>query len=125
MVNVLSNDPLISIRGNGISEFQGRISRIIPVRNILNVPIVITGMREGFVGELETRTGSIHLEGEYQRAVDDFIPPPDFLRVDSSGINEPGDYILRVLTGEAGNINFRVEPMEVTIRISQAEDNGQ
>jgi hypothetical protein len=121
-VNILNIDPRISIRGGGSSEFYGSINRMLPVRNILDVPIVITGLMEGFTGELETLTGSINLEGENQMAVDDFVPAPDFLMVDCYGISEPGDYILRVLTGEAVDISFMVEPMEVTIRIIQVGD---
>ena len=119
-VNVVNLDPLISIRGSGTSTFQGNINRIIPVRNILNVPIVITGLRAGFAGELETSSGRINLEGENQTELDDFVPPDDFLWVDCSGISEPGDYILRVYTGEAGNVSLRVEPTEVMISITQA-----
>ena len=117
-VGVLQLDPLIVIRGSGRTEFSGNISRIIPVRNILNIPIGVTGMNEGLAGELEIKTGNIHLEAVNQDAVDKFEPPPDFLKVDCSGISKPGDYILRVLTGDAGEISLRVDPEEVKIKIS-------
>jgi hypothetical protein len=120
--NILLSDPLILIRGNGISEFNGFISQIIPARDISGVPIIITGIREGFIAELEINIASVHLEGDNLDEVNSFTPPPEFLRVDCSGISEPGTYILRVLTGTAENIIFRTEPMEVTIRIRQAED---
>jgi hypothetical protein len=121
-VNILRRDPLIIIRGNGIAEFQGAVNQIVPVRNILNVPIVITGMKEGFTGELEIKAGNIHLESENQEAVAIFEPSPDFLKVDCSGISEPGTYILRVITGDTGNIKLRVEPVEVKIHINNAGD---
>jgi YbbR domain-containing protein len=121
-VNILNRDPLIVIRGNGTAEFRGHISQIIPVRNIGNVPIAVTGLMEGFTGELETTTGSIHLEGENQETVNRFEPPPDFLKVDCSGINEPGIYVLRVISGTAGGISFRTEPDEVTIEIRSAAE---
>jgi hypothetical protein len=122
-VNVINNDPLIFVRGNGTSDFSGIIGQIIPVRNILNVPIVITGMREGFTGRLEINTGNIHLEGENHDAVNSFEPDPDFLRVDCSGISEPGTYVLRVLTWpvEEG-ISLRIDPEEVSILISYSVD---
>ena len=120
-VQIMNSDPLIVIRGSGTTEFRGVISQIIPVRNINNVPIAVTGLMEGFSGELAVKTGSIHLEGEDQEAVDAFKPPPDFLKVDCSGINLPGTYILRVLAEPAERISLRVVPDEVQIRIIQAE----
>ena len=120
MVNILNRDPLIVIRGSGITEFHGNISQIIPVRNILNVPILITGIGEGLTGELETKTCNIHLEGENQNALDEFAPPPDFLTVDCSGITMPGIYVLKVQTGPAENISLYTDPEEVKIQISAA-----
>jgi YbbR domain-containing protein len=117
--NIVQDDPLIVIRGSGVAEFIGRINPIISARDIRNVPIVVTGIREGFIAELEINTASIHLEGDNLDEVNSFIPPPEFLRVDCSGISEPGTYILRVLTGTSENITFRSEPMEVTITIRQ------
>jgi hypothetical protein len=120
-VNILHRDPLIVLRGNGTTEFYGIISRIIPVRNIPGVPIIITGLKEGFRAEPEIVTANIHMEGDNQAAVDSFAPPQDFLRIDCSGINEPGIYILRLQSGEAEDVTFRVEPDEVKIQISYAE----
>ena len=119
-VNVLNRNPLILIRGNGTSQFHGIISQIIPVRNITNVPITITGLMKGLAGELEIKSGSIRLEGENHEAVDKFEAPPDFHTVDCSGINKPGIYTLRVQTMDAGNVNLKVDPAEVRIRISLA-----
>ena len=118
VVGVLQQNPLVIIRGSGRSEFNGSISQIIPVRNILNVPIAITGIKDGLAGELEIKTGNIHLEGEDQNAVDRFEPPEDFLRVDCSGIGGPGNYILRVLVGSAGDISVKADPEEVKIQVT-------
>ena len=119
-VNAVNREPFVAIRGNTTSEFQGTISELIPVRNITNVPIVITGLMEGFTGELEIKTGSIRLEGRNQDAVNEFEPSSDFLKVDCSGINRPGTYLLKVLTGTARNVILRAEPGEVKIQISPA-----
>jgi YbbR domain-containing protein len=119
-MNVLQQEPLVVIRGNGITEFYGIISEVIPARDISDVPIMITGVREGFSAQLEINTANVHLEGDNLDEVNSFVPPPDFLRVDFSGISEPGTYILRVLVGEAENIDFRTEPREVTGRIYSA-----
>jgi len=118
---VLNPNPLMIIRGSGTSEFRGNITQIIPVRNIANVPIAITGLVEDFTGELETLFAGIRIEGESQAILDGFTPPPGFLRVDGSGINQPGTYILRVLSGNAENVTIRVEPEEVRLHVSPAE----
>ena len=122
-VNILNRDPLIVIRGSGITEFNGNISQIIPVRNISNVPVSITDLKDGLTGETEIKACNIHLEGENQNVINRFVPPPDFLSVDCSGINEPGTYVLRVIAGPAENIRLRVEPDEIKIVISSGEDS--
>ena len=122
IANILQNDPLMVIRGYGTTEFNGIISQIIPARNITDVPIAITGIREGFRAELETETVVVHLEGDNLNAVNRFILPTDFLSVDCSGITEPGTYVLRLLTGTTENITFRTEPVEIAVRIVQEED---
>ena len=122
--SILHREPLVLLRGSGTTEFSGNISQIVPVRNIFNVPIAITGIGEGLTGELEIKTGSIHLEGDNQRTMETFEPPPDFLRVDCSGINESGVYVLRVLAGTAGGLRMRVEPQEVKIQIDVIRDDG-
>ena len=119
--SIMHSNPLIVIRGSGLAEFSGIVNQIVPVRNIANVPIVITGMKEGFSGVLEIKTGSIHLEGDNYAEVERFSPPSDFLRVDCSGINEPGIYFLKVITAAAENLKFRIEPTEVKIEISNTE----
>ena len=117
-VNILNSDPLIVLRGTGTAEFLGKINQIIPVRNIINVPIAITGIMDGLNGELDVKTANIHLEGENHNEVQNFIPPPDFLSVDCSGISESGTYVLRVIAGTSGNIKFRIDPEEIKIQIS-------
>jgi YbbR domain-containing protein len=125
--SLLHSDPLIVIRGDGIVNFSASISQIIPVRNISNVPIVITGMNEQFAGELEIKTANIHIEGYNRDTVESFVPPNDFLRVDCSEISESGDYVLSVLVRAAAGLSFRVEPREVRIQITviEIEDGDQ
>jgi YbbR domain-containing protein len=124
-VHILNRDNLIIIRGSGTTEFQGNISPIIPVRNIANVPIVITGIAHGLSAELQTRAAGVRLEGYNQDAVSNFRPSPDFLKVDCMGITEPGTYVLRVSHGSAEDMNIRVEPEEVAVVISHAGEGEQ
>jgi hypothetical protein len=57
----LSGDPLVIIRGSGAAEFRATIRQVIPVRNIANVPIAVTGLGEHLSGALETVFGNIRL----------------------------------------------------------------
>ena len=120
---VVNPDPLMIIRGSGVSEFHASVTQIIPIRNITNVPINITGLMEELSGELEINTASIRLEAGSQDALDGFTPGPGFLRVDGSGIDQPGTYILRILAASAENVIIRVEPEEVIIHVAAAEEN--
>jgi len=118
---ILQRDPLIVIRGNGVTEFRGTITQIIPVRNIQNVPIAVTGLREDFTGELDIRSASIRLEGSNRNTVEAFVPSPGFLSVDCSEIEEPGIYTLSVFARIAENLRVRVDPVEVNIEVVYAE----
>ena len=117
MAAILQRDPLIVIRGNGFTELHGTITQIIPVRNIPNVPITVTGLREGLTGELDIGSASIRLEGPNRNTVEAFSPSPGFLSVDCSGIEEPGIYTLSVYARIAENLRVRVDPIEVNIRV--------
>jgi YbbR domain-containing protein len=119
---ILQRDPLIVIRGNGLTELHGTITQIIPVRNIQNVPIEITGLREDLTGELDIKSAAIRLEGSNLNTVTAFEPSPGFLSVDCSDINEPGIYTLSVFARIAENLRIRVDPVEVRIQVVYAEE---
>jgi hypothetical protein len=126
MVNILNRDPLIVIRGNGITEFRGFVSRIIPVRNITDIPIRLTGLdEEKFLGELEIRAGSVHLEGRSQDELDRFTPPLDFLWVDCSEISEPGSYTLSVRAAPVLDLTMTIEPAELVLHVLPADGGAR
>jgi YbbR domain-containing protein len=128
MTNILNRDPLIVIRGNGVTEFRGIITRIIPVRNITDIPIRVNNLRVDFTGELDIRAGRVHLESERQSDLDRYSPPIDFLGVDCSLIDAPGTYTLEVIpTAVPQGLTIRVEPREVTILVSAINeaDDGE
>jgi hypothetical protein len=125
MVNILNQDPLITIRGSGVTEFSGFITRLVSVRNIQNVPIRIIGLNELFSSEPESRTANLRLEGRNQEDLDDFVLTGDFLFVDCSAISEPGDYILKIEGGSPNvpmeRLIFFVDPPEMKITINPTE----
>jgi hypothetical protein len=123
--SILQRDPLIVIRGNGVTEIHGSITRVIPVRNIQNVPIEIIGLREDLTGELDIKSAGIRLEGSSRNTVEAFVPSPGFLSVDCSEIEEPGIYTLSVYARIAENIRVRVDPVEVRIEVAYAEEDAE
>ena len=121
MVNIMNRDPLFDIRGNGLTEFSGSVSRVVSVRNIQNVPVRITGLNEIFTGVLESYTATLHLEGRNQDELDQFVLPDDFLSVDCSAIREPGTYVLTILGEIPPNLVFFTEPPEMKVEINNLE----
>jgi YbbR domain-containing protein len=121
-VSILNRDPLVVIRGNGVTEFSGNVSRVVSVRNIQHVPVSINGLADQFSGELETRTVTLHLEGRSQADLDSFILLENFLMVDCSAINEPGIYMLQVRGDVPPGLIFTTDPREMKIEISLAEE---
>ena len=124
-VDVLSPDPLLTVRGTRKAEFHGIINHIVLVRNVSNIPITITNLMKGLTGDLEIRTAAVHLEGEDQNELNRFVPENDFLFIDCSKITSPGTYTLKVQSGTAENLRLRVEPNEVNVRIGSAAGGGK
>ena len=122
--NIMRRNYMVVIRGSGVTEFTGVISQIVPVRNIPNIPIIISGLSEEFTGELEINVGSIHLEGDNLDAIHT-LDPLDFLWVDCSEINEPGIYILPVRAGAAEDLSLRIDPAELAVTVIYAGDYEQ
>ena len=120
-VNITNQDPLLLIRGNGVTEFRGFISRIITVRNIQSVPFTIRGLSDNLICETDVKNVSVHLEGMNQEALDRFRIPDDFMYMDCSAIAEPGTYMLRVQGNVPPGIILETDPGELMIRIIAAE----
>ncbi|MDR1286834.1 MAG: hypothetical protein LBK08_04420 [Treponema sp.] len=118
MVNILNRDPLLAIRGSGVTEFRGFVRRLVPVRNITDIPIAASGLDPRFTAELNVKTGSVRLENS-RNELDGFIPPDDFLSVDCSAITEPGVYTLPVKAALPPSFNLiRQEPREAEVTVT-------
>jgi YbbR domain-containing protein len=120
-VNIINRNPLLVIRGTGVAEFSGYISRVVSVRNIQNMPVRITGLNENLHGKLGNKTVALHMEGRNQEELDHFVLPEDFLYVDCSVIREPGTYMLKIQGDIPPNLVLSVDPPEMMIQINLAE----
>ena len=123
-VNVVNPNPLLSMRGHELVEFQGVVRQAVPVRTIDNIPIVLTGLAPGLVADLGGRMGSVRIEGSWDR-IDAFNPAPGFLSVDGSELAEPGVHALPVMVDlPAGLTLIRQDPenLSLVVAFDYAED---
>lgn len=120
-LKIMNPNPLVVIRGDGMTEFRGFIRESIMIRSFDGIPISVTGLSGDFLTP-ETGFGSLRLEGA-QRFVEVFEPQEDTLSVDASDITGPGVYVLPVKASvpEAFTLS-RQEPLEITLRIVEAEE---
>jgi len=117
-VNVVNPNPLLSMRGHELVEFQGVVRQAVPVRTIDDIPIVLAGLAPGLVAEWGGRTGTVRIEGSWDR-IDAFSPAPGFLSVDVSEVVEPGTYALSVMVDlPAGFTLIRQEPETLTLVVT-------
>jgi len=118
MVNIANPNPLLlSIRGDAYAEFRCVIRPSVPVRNIDGIYIETTGLDPRLESDLGGKTGSVRLEAD-QSLLDNFSVEPGFLRVECSGITEPGSYTLPVdVDLPDGFILVRRDPEEVVVII--------
>jgi YbbR domain-containing protein len=127
MVNILSPDPLLVIRGNRMAEFRGLIQKRVSVRNIEAIPITVQGLDQKFAWELDVTQGSVKAEGA-QSELDSFVPPDSFLSVDASAIDREGTYTLPVAVSLPPELNLeRWEPQEVLLTVilqGRSPDDG-
>jgi YbbR domain-containing protein len=120
-VGILNRDPLLTIRGNGVTEFKGFVHSRIDVRNFGNLPVSLSGLDPRFVAELDIRTVTVRLEGS-RGELDAFSPPAAFLTVDCSAITAEGHYSLPVKVALPASLSLvRVDPREIGITIAPVE----
>jgi YbbR domain-containing protein len=120
MVSILNRDPLLTIRGNGMTEFRGYVRGRVAVRNFGGLPVIVEGLDEQFMPELDISFGNVRISGP-QAELDSFIPPRPFLSVDCSGISGEGVYTLPVEVNLPPSLNVvRSEPREIVVTVSLA-----
>jgi YbbR domain-containing protein len=118
VVSILNRDPLLTIRGNGMTEFRGFVRSRIAVRNFSSLPIATEGLDGRFLPEPDTAFGSVRISGP-QTELDAFVAPRSFLSVDCSGISGEGAYSLPVKVNLPPTLSLvRIEPQEITVVVS-------
>jgi hypothetical protein len=122
-LRIVNPNPLLVIRGGGMTEFRGFVRESIMIRSFDDIPVSVTGLSGGFTAS-GAGFGSLRLEGA-QRLMEVFEPMENLLSVDASAITGPGTYVLPVLASvpEAFTLS-RQEPLEVTLQIFEADERA-
>lgn len=121
-VNLLNRDSLLTIQGQGIVEFRAFVQQSVSIRNYERLPIVISGLQEGFIARPKVNFGSIRLQGNIND-LESYEPESSILSLDCSGIQEEGVYLLPLLvSAPPGFTVLRYDPVEITVEIVVEEN---
>jgi hypothetical protein len=116
-VRILNRDPLLVIRGNGMTEFRGFVRELIIIRNFDNLPIMINGLDDQFIAEPEFTQGSLRLEGG-QIELGNYTAADAVLSLDCSEIDREGAYLLPVSALIPPMFTLiRSDPEQVTVQV--------
>jgi hypothetical protein len=116
-LKTVSPNSLLTIRGDGMTEFRGYIGESIMIRSFDNLPLTGTGLPGAWSAVFEPAVGNVRLEGA-QRTMESFEPPEHFLSVDLSGVTGEGVYVLPVTAALPEDFLLRdQDPLEATVRI--------
>jgi hypothetical protein len=118
MISIINPEPLIQVRGTGMTEFQGFIQEIIHIEHFNDLPISVRGLNGSFSVELGVKSGSVSLEGG-RLTMTDYRPDASLLFVDCSSIQEAGIYTLPVSVSLPSGITLiRQEPETLVAHVT-------
>ena len=121
-VKVVNRDSLLTIRGDGQVEFRGSIQQSVMIRTIDHLPIVISGLPEGFIARPQVNFGSVKLQGS-QNDLESYVPDASFLSLDCSDVNGEGMYLLPLVVSSPPNFAVvRYDPLEVAVEVVRSGD---
>jgi YbbR domain-containing protein len=124
MVRIVNRESLFMIRGDGMAELRARISKLFMIRNIENLPVRISGLKENLYADPEIDQGSIRLEGG-QNELEHYAAPGLFLDLDCRDIDTPGTYVIPVKADVPAPFTLlKIEPGEITVHVTSRSINA-
>ncbi len=121
-VKIINRDSLLSIRGEGQVEFRGTIQQSVMIRTLEHLPIVISGLPDGFIARPQVNFGSVKLQGS-QNDLESYVPDASFLSLDCSDVTDSGMYLLPLVVSAPPNFSVvRYDPLEVAVEVVRSED---
>jgi len=123
-VKIINRNSLVSVRGNGTVEFSAAIQQSIMLKTYDHLPIVISGLRDGFIARPQINFGSVRLQGS-QNDLEAYLPDASLLSLDCSDIRDDGMYLLPLIVSAPQNMAvIRYDPVEVPVEIVIASQAG-
>jgi YbbR domain-containing protein len=115
-VRIINPNPLLEIRGDGMTEFTGFVRELIMITNLADIPVSVTGLAPFLEADLNPPAASIRVLG-IQRAID-ALDKETILGVDCSALTEPGIYEvpLTVFLGEELTLE-RTDPETIQVTL--------
>jgi hypothetical protein len=122
-VKIMNRDSLLVIRGDGITEFRGVVTRLVSVRSIDNLPVRISGLPEQFIAEPAVSSGSVRLEFEESKAdLGSDLSQNLFLSLNCGDIDAPGVYDIPVQVEVPAPFTLiRSEPATIMVEVNERE----
>jgi YbbR domain-containing protein len=125
LVRILNRDPLIVIRGDGVTEFRGFVTKSQMSRTIENLPIRLRGTPEDLVAGSSIVQGTITIEGS-QNELESYVPEDELLMVNLAGIERAGTYTMPVKVNLPKEYTLiRSYPAEVKVEVRSLIDTDR
>ncbi|MDR0645014.1 MAG: hypothetical protein LBG05_08985 [Treponema sp.] len=127
VVNILNNEPLAIVRGNGSAEYKGFVQPITSQKVLDRLPIAVKGLDEKQTTELSVRDGSITLLGK-QQSLEEYaaylsVENSALLSVNCSDIHNAGVYELPVTATVPSEFSIvALTPQTVSVRVFVKEE---
>lgn len=117
VLRILNPDALLTIRGDGMTEFKGLVKNLILIRTFTGLPLDIRNLPDAFQAEMEVRQGSLRLQGD-QKEMETYSGGDLVLWLDGAEIQEAGVYPLPVQAEFPPAFGLiRCDPPEVTVTV--------
>ncbi|GHV86559.1 hypothetical protein AGMMS50230_21670 [Spirochaetia bacterium] len=123
-VRVKNPNPLLFIRGDGMTDFQAFVQELIMIKNFEELPISVAALGPGLKAVLDPPAASVRIQGAQNEL--DALDPMTILGVDCSLLTVPGSYelplnVFNVFIPEGLTVD-RLEPETIRITISRSEE---
>lgn len=116
-VKLVNREPLLSVDGASRVQFRGVVQQSVMIRTLERLPVVISGLPQGFIARPQVKFGSVKLEGS-QNDLESYEPDASLLSIDCSDVDSPGLYILPLQVSAPPNFTVvRFDPSEIAVEV--------
>lgn len=118
-VKIVNRETLLSVAGDPRILFRGEIQQSVMIRTLEHLPIIISGLPQGFLARPQTNFGSVKLQGS-QNDLESYIPDASILSLDCSDVAGEGVYVFPLIVSAPPNFTVvRFDPMEIAVEIER------